>query len=260
MTQEPTDDGVDPARPAARRIQLADPAPHADGGRRLRLGRRYEGYLMEIGARVLLHLDPACERFWVAEKDGEVVGCVGIVREDETTARLRTMYVEPTARGLGLGRRLVDECMRFCREKGYSAIVLWTLGVLEAARGLYAPQASAWSRPSPGTASARWSRTRPGGWSCAPGGGAAVADRPTPATTNSVMAGRPGHDEFGGLPDARSGTPPPWPPARGPRRRGCRRRAAAGPWSSPGPRPWIAIAPGAEDHRRGEQRAARRRR
>ena len=99
---------------------------------------RYEGHLMEIGARALLHLDPSCERFWIAEKDGEVVGCVGIVREDETTARLRTMYVEPTARGLGLGRRLVDTCISFCRDAGYSAIVLWTLGVLDTARALYA--------------------------------------------------------------------------------------------------------------------------
>jgi len=99
---------------------------------------RYEGHLMEIGARALLHLDPSCERFWIAEKDGEVVGCVGIVREDETTARLRTMYVEPSARGLGLGRRLVDTCISFCREAGYSAIVLWTLGVLDTARALYA--------------------------------------------------------------------------------------------------------------------------
>jgi N-acetylglutamate synthase-like GNAT family acetyltransferase len=99
---------------------------------------RYEGHLMEIGARVLIHLDRSCERFWVAEKDGEVVGCVGIVREDEATARLRMMYLEPSARGLGLGRRLVDTCIEFCREKGYAAIVLWTLGVLETARSLYA--------------------------------------------------------------------------------------------------------------------------
>jgi GNAT superfamily N-acetyltransferase len=92
---------------------------------------------MEVGARVLLHLDPTCERFWIAEKDGEAVGCVGIVREDDTTARLRTMYVEPSARGLGIGRRLVGECIRFSREAGYSAIVLWTLEVLAEARNLY---------------------------------------------------------------------------------------------------------------------------
>ena len=99
---------------------------------------RYEGHLMEIGGRALLHLDPTCERFWIAERNGEVVGCVGIVREDESTARLRTMYVEPSARGLGLGRRLVEECIRFCRDAGYSAIVLWTLQVLTEARRLYA--------------------------------------------------------------------------------------------------------------------------
>ena len=99
---------------------------------------RYEGYLFEIGAKLLLRLDPACERFWVAEKDGQVIGCVGIVREDATTARLRTMFVEPSARGLGLGRRLVETCISFTRDAGYSAIVLWTLGCLGPARKLYA--------------------------------------------------------------------------------------------------------------------------
>jgi N-acetylglutamate synthase-like GNAT family acetyltransferase len=99
---------------------------------------RYEGYLFDIGAKFLLRLDPECERFWVAEKDGAIVGCVGIVRDDETTARLRTMFVEESARGLGLGRRLLGECLSFCREKGYASVVLWTLGCLGPARKLYA--------------------------------------------------------------------------------------------------------------------------
>jgi N-acetylglutamate synthase-like GNAT family acetyltransferase len=123
---------------------------------------RYEGYLFEIGAKVLLRLDPACERFWIAEKDGQVIGCVGIVREDETTARLRTMFVDEAARGLGLGRRLVETCVSFCRDKGYSAIVLWTLGCLGPARQLYASagfemvSSEPWDEIGPGMFDETW--------------------------------------------------------------------------------------------------------
>ena len=137
MPQQETGEGVVLRDPAPGELSLLFLRHMQTVARDYGWNARYEGYLFEIGARFLLKLDPACERIWVAEKDGQVIGCVGIVREDETTARLRTMFVEPEARGLGLGRRLLEECVGFCREKGYGAIVLWTLGVLGPARTLY---------------------------------------------------------------------------------------------------------------------------
>jgi GNAT superfamily N-acetyltransferase len=101
---------------------------------------RYEGHLLEISSRFLLKLDPACERVWIAVRGDEILGCVGLVREDATTARLRTLFVEPATRGLGLGRRLVRTCVAFARQAGYGAVVLWTLDVLTAARALYASE------------------------------------------------------------------------------------------------------------------------
>jgi GNAT superfamily N-acetyltransferase len=73
----------------------------------------------------------------VAEREGEVVGAVFVVREDEQTAKLRMLYVEPSARGLGLGRRLVEECLQFATARGYRRMVLWTNDVLVAARHIY---------------------------------------------------------------------------------------------------------------------------
>ena len=77
------------------------------------------------------------ERAWIAEVDGAPAGCVMCVRYDDDTAQLRVLLVEPAARGLGIGRRLVDECVRFARWAGYRAIVLWTNSVLESARRIY---------------------------------------------------------------------------------------------------------------------------
>ncbi|MEX0827816.1 MAG: GNAT family N-acetyltransferase [Haliea sp.] len=70
-------------------------------------------------------------------KDGRVIGSVFIVRQDESAAKLRLLYVDPCARGLGIGSRLVDECLRFARRAGYKRMVLWTNSVLTSARRIY---------------------------------------------------------------------------------------------------------------------------
>ncbi|MFL1406554.1 GNAT family N-acetyltransferase [Marinobacter sp. M1N3S26] len=97
----------------------------------------YEALAAEIVAKFLRQFDPASERCWIAEKDGKVVGSVFIVRQDENSAKLRLLYVDPFARGLGIGSRLVDECLRFARQIGYKRIVLWTNSELTDARRIY---------------------------------------------------------------------------------------------------------------------------
>lgn len=97
----------------------------------------YEALTAEIIARFIREFDPARERCWIAEKDGKVIGSVFIVREDDSTAKLRMLYVEPAARGMGIGGRLVDECLRFARQAGYKKMVLWTNSVLTGARRIY---------------------------------------------------------------------------------------------------------------------------
>ena len=97
----------------------------------------YEGLVAEILAAFVKNFDESRERAWIAEMDGEIVGSVFLVRQDDAVAKLRLLYVEPAARGLGIGRRLVDEVIAFARGKGYSTLTLWTNDVLASARRIY---------------------------------------------------------------------------------------------------------------------------
>jgi N-acetylglutamate synthase-like GNAT family acetyltransferase len=98
----------------------------------------FEALVARIAARFIERYEPARERCWIAELEGEVVGSVFLVKKSRTVAQLRLMIVDPRARGLGIGARLVDECLRFARAAGYRKVTLWTNSVLLAARHIYA--------------------------------------------------------------------------------------------------------------------------
>lgn len=99
----------------------------------------FEAFIARILATFLESYDPARERCWIAERDGQFLGCIFLIADPDqaNTARIRVLLVEPSARGLGIGRQLVQRCLDFARATGYGQVILFTQSVLGSARRLY---------------------------------------------------------------------------------------------------------------------------
>jgi len=138
----------DAAPPKPQAAILRDPAPGDIGwvvqqhgeiyAREYGWNSKFEALVAGIASEFLLKFQPEWERCWIAELNGERVGAIFVVRKSATVAQLRMLILAPAARGLGLGGKLVDECITFARRKGYRKMVLWTNSCLSAARGIYA--------------------------------------------------------------------------------------------------------------------------
>ncbi|HEX7890619.1 MAG TPA: bifunctional helix-turn-helix transcriptional regulator/GNAT family N-acetyltransferase [Ramlibacter sp.] len=139
---------LDPPAAAQRKVALRDPRPGDMGwvvqmhgelyAREYGFDAEFEALVAEIAAKFIRQFDPGHEKGWIAEVDGQRAGCVFLVRQSATVAKLRLLLLRPEARGLGLGGRLTDACIAFARAKGYRKLVLWTQSNLTVARSIYA--------------------------------------------------------------------------------------------------------------------------
>jgi GNAT superfamily N-acetyltransferase len=136
------------AAPAPPPVVLRDPQPGDMGwvvqqhgevyAREYGWNTEFEALVADIVAGYVRNYRPDSDRCWIAELGGERVGSVFVVRKSKTVAQLRLLILTPQARGLGLGARLIDECIGFARSKGYRKILLWTNSCLHNARAIYA--------------------------------------------------------------------------------------------------------------------------